>query len=89
MLSHVIQFELGQPFALELRPYGTLTFLCVLMSDVIKNLMTNNSEEETWSWEARDILLDTWTALLVVNVVFYAQLCIIYFGDNCIFSPSL
>ncbi|XP_050143396.1 uncharacterized protein LOC126619158 [Malus sylvestris] len=47
------------------RPYGTLTFLCVLMSDVVNNLMTNNSEEETWSWEARDILLDTWTALLV------------------------
>ncbi|ONH94485.1 hypothetical protein PRUPE_7G018700 [Prunus persica] len=47
------------------RPYGTLTLLCVLMSEVVKNLMTNNSEEETWSWEARDILLDTWTALLV------------------------
>lgn len=36
------------------------------MCEVIKNLMTKNSEEETWSWEARDILLDTWTALLVV-----------------------
>ncbi|VVA33066.1 PREDICTED: exportin-4 [Prunus dulcis] len=47
------------------RPYGTLTLLCVLMSEVVKNLMTNNSEEETWSWEARDILLDAWTALLV------------------------
>ncbi|XP_004302094.1 PREDICTED: exportin-4-like [Fragaria vesca subsp. vesca] len=47
------------------RSYGTLTLLCILMSEVVKNLMTNNSEEETWSWEARDILLDTWTALLV------------------------
>ncbi|KAL6142910.1 hypothetical protein ACLB2K_061185 [Fragaria x ananassa] len=47
------------------RSYGTLTLLCILMSEVVKNLMTNNSEEETWSWETRDILLDTWTALLV------------------------
>ncbi|KAM5561712.1 hypothetical protein ABKV19_022354 [Rosa sericea] len=47
------------------RSFGTLTLLCILMSEVVKNLMTNNSEEETWSWEARDILLDTWTALLV------------------------
>jgi hypothetical protein len=62
----VIYFELGELFALDYRSFGTLTLLCVLMSEVIKNLMTKNSEEETWSWEARDILLDTWTALLVV-----------------------
>ncbi|XP_062084394.1 uncharacterized protein LOC133790677 isoform X2 [Humulus lupulus] len=49
----------------SVRPFGTLTLLSTLMSEVVKNLMTNNSEEETWSWEARDILLDTWTALLV------------------------
>lgn len=36
------------------------------MSEVIKVLVTSNTEEETWSWEARDILLDTWTALLMV-----------------------
>lgn len=46
------------------RPFGTLTLLSNLMIEVVKNLMTKNSEEETWSWEARDILLDTWTALL-------------------------
>lgn len=46
------------------RPFGTLTLLSTLMIEVVKNLMTKNSEEETWSWEARDILLDTWTALL-------------------------
>ncbi|XP_030503962.2 uncharacterized protein LOC115719167 isoform X1 [Cannabis sativa] len=49
----------------SVRPFGTLTLLSTLMSEVVKNLTTNNSEEETWSWEARDILLDTWTALLV------------------------
>ncbi|EXB54267.1 hypothetical protein L484_013997 [Morus notabilis] len=48
------------------RPVGTLTLLSTMMSEVIKNLMNNNSEEETWSWEARDILLDTWTTLLVL-----------------------
>ncbi|KAL2549191.1 hypothetical protein Fot_10721 [Forsythia ovata] len=49
----------------SLRPYGTLTLLSVLMSEVIKCLMENLSEEETWSWVARDILLDTWTAFLM------------------------
>ncbi|KAE8667511.1 putative pentatricopeptide repeat-containing protein [Hibiscus syriacus] len=50
----------------SIRPYGTLTLLSTLMCEVVKVLMTNNSDEETWSWEARDILLDTWTILLVV-----------------------
>ncbi|KAI4350108.1 hypothetical protein L6164_010625 [Bauhinia variegata] len=49
----------------SVRPFGTLTFLSLLMSEVIKVLMTNNTEEETWSWVARDILLDTWSALLM------------------------
>ncbi|KAK5813731.1 uncharacterized protein LOC108469923 isoform X1 [Gossypium arboreum] len=48
-----------------IRPYGTLTLLSTLMCEVVKVLMTNNTDEETWSWEARDILLDTWTILLV------------------------
>jgi len=47
---------------------GTLTFLSMLMSEVIKVLMTGNAEEETWSWEARDVLLDTWTAILTVFI---------------------
>ncbi|XVF06407.1 hypothetical protein REPUB_Repub06bG0046100 [Reevesia pubescens] len=47
-----------------IRPFGTLTFLSTLMCEVVKVLMTNNTDEETWSWEARDILLDTWTILL-------------------------
>ncbi|KAL8533351.1 hypothetical protein ACS0TY_009659 [Phlomoides rotata] len=49
----------------SLRTYGTLTLLSVLMCEVYKDLMENHSEEETWSWVARDILLDTWTALLL------------------------
>ncbi|XVF57114.1 hypothetical protein PTKIN_Ptkin06aG0177700 [Pterospermum kingtungense] len=48
-----------------IRPFGTLTLLSTLMCEVVKVLMNNNTEEETWSWEARDILLDTWTVLLV------------------------
>ncbi|XP_073222113.1 uncharacterized protein [Cicer arietinum] len=54
----------------SIRPIGTLTFLSILMSEVIKVLITSNTEEETWSWEARDILLDTWTALLMpINTI--------------------
>ncbi|OMO96138.1 Armadillo-type [Corchorus olitorius] len=48
-----------------IRPFGTLTLLSNLMCEVVKVLMTNNTDEETWSWEARDILLDTWTILLL------------------------
>ncbi|GER48788.1 exportin-4 [Striga asiatica] len=50
----------------NLRPYGLLTLLSALMCEVFKDLMENRTEEETWSWVARDILLDTWTSLLVV-----------------------
>ncbi|KAK7258637.1 hypothetical protein RIF29_24218 [Crotalaria pallida] len=54
----------------SLRPFGTLTFLSMLMSEVIKVLMTSTTDEETWSWEARDVLLDTWTTLLTpINTV--------------------
>ncbi|KAJ7978174.1 Exportin-4 [Quillaja saponaria] len=58
------------PFAFDhllksIRPFGTLTLLSTLMSEVIKVLMTKDTEEETWSCQARDILLDTWTAFLM------------------------
>ncbi|KAK7285878.1 hypothetical protein RJT34_20662 [Clitoria ternatea] len=54
----------------SMRPIGTLNFLTMLMSEVIKVLMTSNTEEETWSWEARDILLDTWAAILMpINTI--------------------
>lgn len=49
----------------SLRLYGTLNLLSAMMSEVVKDLMANYTEEETWSWVARDILLDTWTTLLV------------------------
>lgn len=49
----------------SIRPFGTFTLLSTLMCEVIKVLMTKDPDEETWSWEARDILLDTWTALLM------------------------
>ncbi|KAL3520991.1 hypothetical protein ACH5RR_019140 [Cinchona calisaya] len=49
----------------SIRPYGTLHFLSALMSEVIKDLTENDTEEETWSWVARDVLLDTWTIVLM------------------------
>ncbi|KAK6145319.1 hypothetical protein DH2020_022139 [Rehmannia glutinosa] len=49
----------------NLRPYGTLTLLSALMCEVSKDLMENRTDDETWSWVARDILLDTWTTLLM------------------------
>lgn len=53
-------------FWFAFRPYGTFTLLSTLLCEVVKILMTHESDDETWSWESRDILLDTWTALLVV-----------------------
>ncbi|XP_031116009.1 exportin-4 isoform X1 [Ipomoea triloba] len=49
----------------SIRPYGTLSLLSALMCEAIKDLMENFTEEETWSWVARDILLDSWTTLLM------------------------
>ncbi|CAK9329472.1 unnamed protein product, partial [Citrullus colocynthis] len=49
----------------SIRPFGTLQLLSSLMGEVVKVLMTHNSDEETWSWQARDILLDSWTVLLI------------------------
>ncbi|GAV82986.1 LOW QUALITY PROTEIN: JmjC domain-containing protein/JmjN domain-containing protein/zf-C5HC2 domain-containing protein/FYRN domain-containing protein/FYRC domain-containing protein/CRM1_C domain-containing protein [Cephalotus follicularis] len=46
----------------SIRSFGTLNLLSTLMCEAIKVF---NPEEETWSWEARDILLDTWSTLLV------------------------
>ncbi|CAH2055114.1 unnamed protein product [Thlaspi arvense] len=48
----------------SIRPFGTLTLLSMLMGEVVKVLMANSTDKETWSYEARDILLDTWTTLL-------------------------
>ncbi|KAH9658947.1 exportin-4 protein [Citrus sinensis] len=53
----------------SIRPFGTLSLLSNLMCEVVKVLMMNNTEEGTWSWEARDILLDTWTTLLVPTII--------------------
>nr|XP_027104621.1 exportin-4-like isoform X1 [Coffea arabica] len=49
-----------------IRPYGTLHLLYALMSEVVKDIMENHTEEETWSWVARDVLLDTWTTILML-----------------------
>lgn len=40
------------------------------MGEVVKVLLANSNDKETWSYEARDILLDTWTTLLAVSTIF-------------------
>ncbi|RYR02507.1 hypothetical protein Ahy_B06g081302 isoform B [Arachis hypogaea] len=69
-IAHVATPYVFDDLLKPMRPFGTLTFLSMLMSEVIKVLMTSNTDEETWSWEARDVLLDTWTALLTpINMI--------------------
>ncbi|KAF7142259.1 hypothetical protein RHSIM_Rhsim05G0128300 [Rhododendron simsii] len=46
-------------------PFGTLSLLSALRCEVVKVLMANFTVEETWRWVARDILLDTWTSVLM------------------------
>ncbi|XP_042518028.1 exportin-4 isoform X7 [Macadamia integrifolia] len=48
----------------SLSSLGTLSLLSSLTCEVVKARMADNTEEETWNWIARDILLDTWTAIL-------------------------
>ncbi|OVA13652.1 Importin-beta [Macleaya cordata] len=48
----------------SIRPFGTLSLLSALTCEVLKARVASNTDDETWSWVARDILLDTWTALL-------------------------
>ncbi|KAF7129706.1 hypothetical protein RHSIM_Rhsim10G0071500 [Rhododendron simsii] len=50
----------------SISPFGTLSLLSALTCEVVKVLMANFTVEETWSWVARDILLDTWTAVLML-----------------------
>ncbi|KAL5998716.1 hypothetical protein ACLOJK_009661 [Asimina triloba] len=45
-------------------PFGTVSLLSALTREVIRANAANNNEEETWSSEALDILLDTWNVLL-------------------------
>lgn len=47
------------------RSFGTFALLSNLMCEVLKVFMSNFTEDESWSWVARDILLDTWIALLL------------------------
>ncbi|KAG6541019.1 hypothetical protein Mapa_017592 [Marchantia paleacea] len=46
------------------RPVGTLNLLASLTCEIIKASGAQNNEEETWTSEALDILLDSWTVLL-------------------------
>lgn len=62
------------------------------MGEVVKVLLANSNDEETWSYEARDILLDTWTTLLAVSTAKFLikkqlrisiTLCMVVFMKLC------
>ncbi|KAK9140443.1 hypothetical protein Scep_010124 [Stephania cephalantha] len=48
----------------SISPFGTLSLLSSLTCEVVQARATSDTTEETWSWIARDILLDTWIVLL-------------------------
>ncbi|KAG0452921.1 hypothetical protein HPP92_025585 [Vanilla planifolia] len=47
----------------SLRSFGTIHFMYLLTSDVVKANIADHDEEETWMTEAFDILLETWTVV--------------------------
>ncbi|KAK8956358.1 hypothetical protein KSP40_PGU008631 [Platanthera guangdongensis] len=47
----------------SLRPFGTIHFMSILTSDVIKAYVVNHDEKESWMEEALDVLLETWTVI--------------------------
>lgn len=48
----------------SLRPFGTLHLLSTLTGEVVKANAMDYNEEETWTSEALDILLETWSVIL-------------------------
>ncbi|XP_020259813.1 exportin-4 isoform X1 [Asparagus officinalis] len=48
----------------SLRSYGTLHLLSIMTCEVVKADVARSSEEETWTAEALDILLETWSVIL-------------------------
>ncbi|KAJ8499807.1 hypothetical protein OPV22_010359 [Ensete ventricosum] len=48
----------------SLRPFGTIHLLATLTCEVVKTYVIKNDDEQTWSSEALDILLEIWTVIL-------------------------
>lgn len=48
----------------SLRSYGTLHLLSILTCEVVKADAVRYDEEETWTSEASDVLLETWNVIL-------------------------
>ncbi|XP_077228966.1 exportin-4 protein isoform X2 [Tasmannia lanceolata] len=48
----------------SISPFGTVNFLSALTCEVVKANTSNDNEDETWTSDALDTLLDTWNVLL-------------------------
>ncbi|THU73129.1 hypothetical protein C4D60_Mb04t19540 [Musa balbisiana] len=48
----------------SLRPFGTIHLLATLTCEVVKTYVIKNDDEQTWSSEALDIMLEIWTVIL-------------------------
>ncbi|KAJ0967573.1 hypothetical protein J5N97_024490 [Dioscorea zingiberensis] len=48
----------------SIRPFGTLQLLSTLTCEVVKAYTASNNEDDAWSSEALDILLETWGVIL-------------------------
>ncbi|CAL9153708.1 unnamed protein product [Musa hybrid cultivar] len=48
----------------SLRPFGTIHLLATLTCEVVQTYVIKNDDEQTWSSEALDIMLEIWTVIL-------------------------
>lgn len=53
------------------RPFGTIHLLATLTCEVVQTYVIKNDDEQTWSSEALDIMLEIWTVILGVFPKFH------------------
>ncbi|XP_042432685.1 exportin-4-like [Zingiber officinale] len=51
----------------SLRPFGTIQLLSALTSEIVKTHVRRTDDDQTWTSEALDILLEIWTLILGRN----------------------
>ncbi|XP_068654484.1 uncharacterized protein [Aristolochia californica] len=63
-MANLISMQMFDNLLKSISPFGTVSLLSALTCEVVKIYVAQANEEETWSSEALDILLDTWSNIL-------------------------
>ncbi|KAG9445689.1 hypothetical protein H6P81_011817 [Aristolochia fimbriata] len=63
-MANLTSMQMFDNLLRSMSPFGTLSLLSALTCEVVKAFVAQANEEETWSSDALDILLDTWNSIL-------------------------